>query len=362
MKALILGKFAGYGGTQYLSYRVKDVLDTMGYETDILTGKQHSYQPDNIKNVIETGFPYRAEKSRIDILRNIMRLNRELKNIDFSKYDFTFNNHPNNFLVNADINYLHGPVFVETMINEDGNLSRNRLYYLVRGLRIYNVFNGARFLTHSRYTQSLALKFFPEIGVKPGKIDFIPIPVDTETDVDLSAKDSRTVLVFGRIARDKRLEDVFGYADKMDVNFIIAGFVANSEKDYLDVLRAKKPENVEIISNPTEEVKRRLFAKAWTYLHTKPREHFGVSVAEAISWGCVPVVPKSGGPWIDIVEEGKFGFGYKNEEELIQALNETFGMSLSEREAIYSSRERFSFEKFKERLAELVSETTRVRK
>jgi alpha-1,2-mannosyltransferase len=39
-------------------------------------------------------------------------------------------------------------------------------------------------------------------------------------------------------------------------------------------------------------------------------EHFGISVVEAMVSGLVPVVHSSGGPWLDILEQGKGGFGY----------------------------------------------------
>ena len=300
MRALILGKFVNFGGTQYLSHQVKKVLDQMGYDTDIVCGKEHQFLPAGVKNIIETGYPYVSEERRYGILRNQIKLRAAVNRIDTSQYDFTFNNHPNNFLFNADINYLHGPSLVESMISENGAFQKNLIYYVVKALSLYRVFDDGVFLTHGRYTADLAKKYLPMIGVRPKTNDYAFIPVDTDIKVDFSRKEERTVLIFGRIARAKRIEQILERAANIDCNFIVAGYVADGEKEYLKTLSEKESDNVKIIPNPTSEEKSQLFSKSWTYLHTKPREHFGVTVVEALSNGCVPVVPKSGGPWIDV--------------------------------------------------------------
>ena len=48
-----------------------------------------------------------------------------------------------------------------------------------------------------------------------------------------------------------------------------------------------------------------------------PFEHFGISVVEAMSAGCVPVVNQSGGPWLDILDakQGEYGFAYRSLKE-----------------------------------------------
>jgi len=67
-----------------------------------------------------------------------------------------------------------------------------------------------------------------------------------------------------------------------------------------------------------------------------------------ISFGCVSVVPKSGSPWIDIVEEGEYGLGYDSipddEIRIAMAADNEF------LKTIIQSRERFSFSPFRERV------------
>lgn len=116
------------------------------------------------------------------------------------------------------------------------------------------------------------------------------------------------------------------------------------------------PPNVKIIPNPTEEQKVELFSKASVYLHTYMKEHYGIAVAEAIYFGCVPVVPKFGGPWIDITNSGEFGLGYGDYAEASQKVAEALATRSYERERIYRSRERFEFGKFESALLKYIED------
>jgi glycosyltransferase involved in cell wall biosynthesis len=51
-------------------------------------------------------------------------------------------------------------------------------------------------------------------------------------------------------------------------------------------------------------------------------EYFGIAIVEQMSAGCVPVVYKSFAPWSDIIEYGKFGFGFRTTTELQELIDE----------------------------------------
>ncbi len=354
MKALLLGQFVNLGGTQYLSYKVIGTLKKAGYEVDVLCGKEHKYFPNAINSRLETNYPYFKEKTRIDILRNIRKLKSELKQYPISNYDLTFNNHPNTFLYKADINYLHGPSFIDTILLPDGTLRKNSLYYILKYKKIYSLYDNANFLTHGKYTKRISENNLPKIGIRPRRIDYIYIPVDINFEVDLNNKEENTVLSFGRIMPDKNIESVLSVARVSSAKFTIAGYVSTKHLDYLKKLEKEKPENVTIIPNPDENTKRDLFLRSWSYMHPKPMEHFGVSAAEAIAYGCVPVVHKSGGVWEDVTESGKFGIGYVNTEEASQKIIESFELSDLKRQEIYESRVRFSFLNFEKKLVDII--------
>lgn len=356
MKSAIISKYVNLGGTQYLSYMVNGVLKEAGYDVVVITGKTHPFAPRGISDLIETKYPYYVERGRIGIFRNNILLRRELQKMDFSKYNFIFNNHPNNFLYRAHLNYLHGPSLLETFLDQNGHLHKNTLFYLTKLSGIYKVYNNANFLTHGKYTKRLSERYLPSIGIKPNRVEYLYTPVDTSFSVDLNNKKKNTVLVFGRINPDKNLEVVFDLASSINARFVISGYVSPQDHVYLETLRKTKLKNVKIIANPSEDQKTELFKNAWTYLHTKQREHFGVSIAEAISSGCIPVVPKNGGAWEDIVAEGNFGFGYSSIEEAKQKIQESFDLDLPSRKSILNSRNRFHMGKFREGLMELVNE------
>ena len=361
MKALIQGQFVNLGGTQYISYKVMDILKKAGFEVDVLSGKEHRYLPNDINHKFETNYPYFKEKSRFDILRNIRKLKAELRLYPLGNYDLTFNNHPNTFIYKADINYLHGPSFIDSILLPDGTIKKNSLYYILKYMKVYKSYNGANFLTHGKYTKRVSEINLPKIGIKPRRIDYIYIPVKTDFKVNLDKKERNEVLSFGRIMPDKNIEKILSIAKMSQAHFTIAGYVSPNHLDYLKKLELEKSENVTIVPNPSEELKNELYSRAWTYVHPKPMEHFGVTIAEAISFGCVPIVPKSGGAWEDVVEKGKYGIGYDNEEEASQYILDSFKMGIEERTDILESRYRFSFKGFEEKFIEIVKEVIQFR-
>ena len=51
-------------------------------------------------------------------------------------------------------------------------------------------------------------------------------------------------------------------------------------------------------------------------------EHFGVAVVEGMAAGLIPVVHKSGGPWFDIIDRGRYGYGYSDVESAVKVIDE----------------------------------------
>jgi alpha-1,2-mannosyltransferase len=74
---------------------------------------------------------------------------------------------------------------------------------------------------------------------------------------------------------------------------------------------------VELMFNMPRIKLREELSEAKICLHTMPNEHFGTAIIESMASGCVPLVHKSGGPWLDILEQkqGKYGFAYEKLDE-----------------------------------------------
>ena len=118
-------------------------------------------------------------------------------------------------------------------------------------------------------------------------------------------------------------------------------------------LQETVPANGRVIVNHIKAIYDEVLSRSRIYLHLMNGEHFGITVVEAMSAGCVPVVHASGGPR-EIV--GDSGLLWRRVEEIprLLAAADAAYESLSER-----SMERarnFSQEKFDVRLGEALEE------
>jgi glycosyltransferase involved in cell wall biosynthesis len=86
-------------------------------------------------------------------------------------------------------------------------------------------------------------------------------------------------------------------------------------------------------------------------------EYFSLAVLEQMSAGCVPIVSRSFVPWTEILEGGRYGYGFKSAEEIAT----TIDMLLTDSElcekmsavAIERSHE-FDIDKFGEQLVQIL--------
>ena len=107
----------------------------------------------------------------------------------------------------------------------------------------------------------------------------------------------------------------------------LAGYV--QDESYLNRLRTMaKGYPVEFIVNVSDTALITLYEKATFYWHAcgfgidasvepSRTEHFGIAVADALSFGCIPLVYANGGP-SEIVGGGNYGFVWKTQQELAE--------------------------------------------
>jgi len=126
------------------------------------------------------------------------------------------------------------------------------------------------------------------------------------------------ILTVSRIRRGKRLDRVIRLArENKDLEFIIIGHVYDL-KYYNELLNMSKGvNNLKIITNKPRYIILDYLRKARILLHAMDNEGYGMSIVEGMLNDCIPIVPKNGGPWIDILEEknGIYGYAYSNLEE-----------------------------------------------
>lgn len=186
----------------------------------------------------------------------------------------------------------------------------------LRGLD--RLFGRGLILTNSRFMQTLLRRWrgYEALVVYP--------PVDVERFLQNPDGDRENLVVsVSRIRRGKQLDTVTKVARLVEEGeFIILGLADQASKGSLESLMKTirdmgLEDRVKLLVNQPFQKFRSVLSRAKVYLHTQPMEAFGISVVEAMAMGCVPVVPRLGGPWRDILElrNGYYGFGYSSVEE-----------------------------------------------
>jgi len=206
-------------------------------------------------------------------------------------------------------------------------------------------------LTNSRFSASMIKRF---LGVN-GLVVYPPVNVEEYLPLSRNKNRDNIVLVIGRIEPAKNIASVLFIAEKVkNGRFVIVGSIESYSyyKHIVGLIKSFKiRDRVKILPNASEREKIELLGRAKIYLHPMKYEHFGISIVEAMASGLIPVVHRSGGPWTDIVEFGRYGFGFRDEDEassIIENVLELQGRDLeSLRSKIVTRSQDFSYIKFK---------------
>jgi alpha-1,2-mannosyltransferase len=97
-------------------------------------------------------------------------------------------------------------------------------------------------------------------------------------------------------------------------------------------------------------------SRALIGLHTMWNEHFGICVVEYMASGLIPLAHKSGGPKMDIVDEGVNGYLADDAQEYANKMYEILEMDLEKRKQMQEKTRqkaaKFSDEKFEDAVRE----------
>jgi phosphatidylinositol alpha 1,6-mannosyltransferase len=134
-------------------------------------------------------------------------------------------------------------------------------------------------------------------------VRFSPIKRDEELRKELLGnRPDRTLIGYiGRLAHEKRLEDLISLDDQDDVQLVIVGDGPTRAR-----LERKLP-NAIFTGFKSGEDLARMYASLDIFIHTGQDETFCQSIQEAWASGVPVIAPNSGGP-IDLVENGKTGY------------------------------------------------------
>lgn len=337
--AVIHGSLNSAGGAEKLSLEIIRVLKCLDYHVDLITLEKtnrekikefydfdiHMYLDDEIVT-----FPHKVLPTIYS--RFIHWLLRDLITVPFvrNRYELTITTRQLLPIEFSDIIYLHFPDYLPFTLDLYSTKYRDNAFmraysqpYRYLAQYITKVFKSLSYkpliVTNSNFTKSIIKKYLNMEAL------VIYPPVDIEKLLPLSKNSNRTdtVLTISRFEEGKCLETVVNIAKQIErkVRFVIMGSAYGSKsvkyvKDlYKKVKEVGVQDRVSLIMNASEHEKLRLLSQAKILLHPTKWEHFGIVVVEGMAAGLIPIVHRSGGPWTDIINFGKYGLAFKNIQE-----------------------------------------------
>jgi glycosyltransferase involved in cell wall biosynthesis len=232
----------------------------------------------------------------------------------------TVNNYGEVFPFIADISFIHAIPLFSTYRHNRYNPYKipfwritSKLYYLLFVI-LRKLLNQSRVITNSKFNALVIIEktSFPPVIIYP--------PVKFPIFTAMVHEKENMVLTVSRMQPMKNLSIVPVIAGKIrgKCRFVLMGGADRHSEAALTKISecAEKlgvTRMVETVLNPNRAFIDRAFSKASVYLSTQPTEAFGIAVVEAMARGCVPIVPRNGGPWFDILDEdqGRYGFAYR---------------------------------------------------
>lgn len=163
------------------------------------------------------------------------------------------------------------------------------------------------------------------------------------------------VVTCSRISSDKSLETIFDIValTNKKIRFVIVGFSSEEKLEHLIHQKIKKLQLSDRVSFLTDVSRSQLIeilCRAKVYLHTKIMEHFGISIAEAMATGCIPIVHNSGGA----KEFVPFKFRYENYYDVVQKIEDAISnWSANYGQKMSKVAERFSSKNFSDKFLSL---------
>jgi len=216
----------------------------------------------------------------------------------------------------VDIAYIHCPLVLPAKIN---GVFRGLYEWLVR--RVASILTGDTklVLVNSTWTEKVFMSLY---GLKY-RVEILYPPVDVEYFYSDNRARSKIVVTVSRFSPEKKLSDILLVAKELpDYQFYILGSATKASrrviKNLLEIIEREKLDNVEIRTNVSRSDLRDILSKAMFYLHPPYPEHFGLSVAEAIAAGALPIVYRDGGAWTDIVSKIDPSLGYIEIREVLK--------------------------------------------
>lgn len=310
------------GGGELVALNIAKALEESGYEVDLVTYRFEVEDVERASKLLTPGYKPKNlvvfETPRLIKLLGVggrfVRLHRLLLVSDFlercrGEYDLIIDT-SSNMPTRADIVYVHYPATLRSS-------GKSGLHWAVYDKLVQHV--SKRLLGKPKLVlcnSSWTAGKFKSAYNDDFTVEVLYPPVDVEyfSEVAGSAKENVVVTV-SRFTPEKNLERIVDVADKLrDFRFMIVGGRAKYSEPVIGNIsrriRERGVDNVELLFNVPRDKLREILGSAKYYLHPPYAEHFGISVVEAMSAGCIPIVHRDGGTWYDVVSKIRGMLGY----------------------------------------------------
>jgi glycosyltransferase involved in cell wall biosynthesis len=310
------------GGGELVALNIAKALEESGYEVDLVTYRFEVEDVERASKLLTPGYKPKNlvvfETPRLIKLLGVggrfVRLRRLLLVSDFlercrGEYDLIIDT-SSNMPTRADIVYVHYPA----TLRSSGKSGLHWAMYdkLVQHVSKRLLGKPKLVLCNSSWTAGK----FKSAYNDDFTVEVLYPPVDVEyfSEVAGNAKENVVVTV-SRFTPEKNLERIVDVADKLrDFRFMIVGGRAKYSEPVIGNIsrriRERGVDNVELLFNVPRDKLREILGSAKYYLHPPYAEHFGISVVEAMSAGCIPIVHRDGGTWYDVVSKIGCMLGY----------------------------------------------------
>lgn len=199
--------------------------------------------------------------------------------------------------------------------------------YLIKTFR-RNYANEYNVYCNSNYTK----KWLKNLWKVDAKVIYPPVDLPDKDDF----KKQNLIISTGRISSDKNYEFIINLFKKLckissNINYKLLICGKSDDLAYLNKLKNLSKEfNIEFKTDLTNKQLKEVYSKSKIFIQAKGieinekkypglLEHFGMTTAEAMASGCVPVVLNKAG-YKETVENNKSGFLFDSEDEAIEKL------------------------------------------
>ena len=326
------------GGEKYLSFLMKYFI-TKGYKIIFFTVS-------DIDTVNQTLRQYLEESDILNITVSHFNhiYNKDMNAIKF-KYSILMYN---SGVPDPRIEICADKKIFHCQFPFDYEIPRNRMFYhYLHNRDIHNLLDGYAYtIVNSEYTKDSLFSHYNTFGYAANKIHIVYPPCIQNETISVFPKTENMFVMLGRIfdydqcANNKYFDvaiSAFNKLCKYDYKLVIIGSI-KSTTHYEKLLNMISDKNkIVILPDISDEEKNNYLQMAKYYIqltgindrYSFNKEHFGISMIEAINNGCIPISVNSGYPKY-IIQNNVNGYLIENETALLDLANSIFEKKVPE--------------------------------